>query len=102
MHVAGLHLAVHEVGKVAGVKAIAHLQAVAPVTDVLESAFSQPRVQPIGKDALVWPAELAGPCENTTAVDPYGQAKGVGVFSGKSLGAELGSTVEGYGRRCAE
>ena len=40
-------------------QAVAHLVAVAAETEILERLLAQPRVDPVGEDALVGAAELA-------------------------------------------
>ena len=54
--------------EIARVEAIADLVAVAAETDVLERAVAQVRVEPVGENALVGAAELAGAREDAAAI----------------------------------
>ena len=50
-------------------QAVAHLVAVAAKAEILERPFAQPGIDPIGEDALVGAAELAGAGEGLAGAD---------------------------------
>ncbi len=86
-----------ERGEVARVEAIADLVAVATEADVAERALAEVGVQPVGEDALIGAAELAGPSEDAAAVDEDGEVERGAVFEGEGFAGEFGGAVEGDG-----
>ena len=51
-------------------------------------------IEPIGEDALISAAELAGTGEHAAAVYKDGEAKRFTVFEGERFAGELGGTIE--------
>ena len=62
--------------------------------DVFQRTLAQPRVDPVGEDALVGAAELARARQHAAAVDEDGEPEGLAVFERHRLGGELGRAVE--------
>ena len=67
---AGLHLLDEKAGEVLRVKGVADLQAVTAEAEVAQGAFFTPGVDPVGDDALIRAAKLAGAGEDAATVDP--------------------------------
>src|SRR5437762_207943 len=76
------------------VKTRPYLGAVAAETKVLARTLPEPRVGPVGEDALVGAAELAGAGQHATAVDEHRKAERLAVFQRHGLGGELGRAIE--------
>lgn len=95
---AGLDLEDQEAGEILGVEDVADLEAVAAEAEVAKGSALAPGVDPVGDDALIGAAELAGSGEDAAAVDPDVEAKGGVVLEGELLGAEFAGAVEGEGR----
>ena len=74
---------------------IADLMPVATEADVAERALAEVGVEPVGEDALVGAAELAGTGEDTAAVDEDGEVERGAVFEGEGFAGEFGGAVEG-------
>jgi hypothetical protein len=70
-----------EAGKVLRVKGVADLQAVTAEAEVAQGALFAPGVDPVGDDALIWAAKLAGAGEDAAAVDPDREPESGVVFS---------------------
>ena len=83
-------------------QAVADLMTLTAEAEIFQRAAAQPRVDPIGKDALVRPAELAGAGEDAAAVDEHREIEGLAVFECERLGGELGRAVEGEWRGSGE
>jgi hypothetical protein len=83
-----------ERSEVARVEAVADLVAVAAEADVFERATAEVGVEPVGEDALVGAAELAGAGEDAAAVDEDGEVEGLAVFEGEGFAGEFGGAVE--------
>ena len=83
--------------EIARVEAVADLVAVAAEADIFERAAAQVGVEPVGEDALVGAAELAGTGEDPAAVHEDGKAEGFAVFEGEGFAGEFGGTVKGDG-----
>ncbi len=84
--------------EVAGMETIADLIATPAKADVFKRAAAEVGVEPIGEDALVGTAELAGAGEDAATVDPNRKIEGLAVFEGEGFAREFRRTVEGNGR----
>ena len=69
-----------EGNKIARMQAIAHLIAVAAEAEIFEWALAQPRIDPVGEDALISAAKLASSREHAAAIDENGKVEGFAVF----------------------
>ena len=61
-------------------QAIAHLIPVAAEAEIFERALAQPRIDPVGEDALVSAAKLASSRKHAAAINKNGKAEGLAVF----------------------
>ena len=75
--------------EIVGMKRVARLVALAVEADVGERPFLFPRVQPIGKNALVRASELARSREHAAAVDPDRKAEAAPYSSASASEASL-------------
>ena len=84
----GSRAALDERDEIGGMEAVPHLVALAVEADVAQGPLRQSqRVDPVGEDPLVRPAELAGAGEHAAAVDPDRKAEGAAVLEGQLLAA---------------
>ena len=79
--------------EVCRVKGIAHLSSGAAKTDVFERFPAKPGVNPVSKNPLVGPPELAGARQNAAPVDPDRKSKSSTVFERKDFGRQLAAAV---------
>ena len=75
-------------------QAVAHLVTLAAEPDVAQRTPTQPAVDPIGEDALIGAAELAGAGEHAAPVHPDGETEGRAVFERQLLARQLGRAVQ--------
>src|SRR5437870_11311536 len=75
-------------------KTIAHLITVSRKSRIGKGPPTQVGIEPIGKNPLVWPAELTRPGQKATAVDPNRQPESLGVLQRQVLRSQLRATVE--------
>ncbi len=61
-------------------QAIAHLIAVAAEAEIFERALAQPRIDPVGEDALISAAKLTSASEHAAAINKNRKAEGLAVF----------------------
>lgn len=91
---ASLHLLDEKAGEVLRVKGVSDLQAVTAEAEVAQGAFFTPGVDPVGDDALIRAAELAGAGEDAATVDPDREPESGVVFEGQLLRAELAGAIQ--------
>src|ERR1035441_10327433 len=75
-------------------KSVSHLPAGSIKADVTQAPPPKMGVDPIGKNALIGAAELAGARQHAAPGDPDGEAKRFSVLESHALGGEFGAAVQ--------